>query len=76
MGLGASVWSTDLEKAAEIAERIQVGSVWINSHMGIEPGVPFAGHKSSGIGCEWGVEGLKGFCNIQALYLKKKVGSK
>ncbi|KAL4867808.1 hypothetical protein BDV12DRAFT_209526 [Aspergillus spectabilis] len=71
VGLGASVWSTDLENAGKLARRIEAGSVWFNEHVEIEPGVPFSGHKGSGIGCEWGVEGLKGFCNVQALYLKK-----
>jgi acyl-CoA reductase-like NAD-dependent aldehyde dehydrogenase len=71
MGLGASVWSTDLGIATRIAERLEAGSVWINSHLDIEPTVPFSGHKSSGIGCEWGVEELKGFCNIKAIFFKK-----
>ncbi|KAH8706021.1 aldehyde dehydrogenase [Talaromyces proteolyticus] len=71
MGLGASVWSTDPGVAARIAEHLEAGSVWINSHLDIEPNIPFAGHKSSGIGCEWGVEGLKGFCNIKAIYFKQ-----
>lgn len=39
----------------------------------INPHVPFGGHKSSGIGCEWGIEGLKTFCNVQSLYLQKRV---
>ncbi|KAJ5226533.1 aldehyde dehydrogenase [Penicillium chermesinum] len=71
MGLGASVWSRDIDRAAELARRIEAGSVWINKHVAIDPHVPFAGHKGSGIGCEWGIEGLKTFCNVQALFLQK-----
>ncbi|KAL5332493.1 Aldehyde/histidinol dehydrogenase [Aspergillus crustosus] len=71
MGLGASVWSNDLGQAARIAGRLQAGSVWVNSHMEMVPRVPFGGHKESGIGSEGGIQGLKGFTNVQVLYLKK-----
>lgn len=71
MGLGASVWSRDVNRAAELARRIEAGSVWVNKHVFIDPHVPFGGHKSSGIGCEWGIEGLKTFCNVQSLFLQK-----
>ncbi|XMA09575.1 hypothetical protein WAI453_002366 [Rhynchosporium graminicola] len=71
MGLGASVWSSDLEEASRIAKQLEAGSVWVNEHMALGPTNAFSGHKHSGIGAEGGVEGLKGFCNIQVLYLKK-----
>ncbi|MGN8025157.1 aldehyde dehydrogenase family protein [Microbacterium sp. 22242] len=58
-GLGASVWSSDPEQAREAATRMQSGTVWINSHGGIHPMVPFGGVKGSGYGLEFGVEGLK-----------------
>ncbi|OYN96783.1 aldehyde dehydrogenase family protein [Enemella evansiae] len=58
-GLGASVWSSDPGAAREIATRIQSGTVWINSHGGVHPMVPFGGVKGSGYGLEFGVEGLK-----------------
>jgi acyl-CoA reductase-like NAD-dependent aldehyde dehydrogenase len=59
VGLGASVWSADRDAALAIAERLQAGTVWINSHGGIDPRVPFGGAKHSGYGLEFGVEGLK-----------------
>ncbi|NKX52551.1 aldehyde dehydrogenase family protein, partial [Arthrobacter deserti] len=59
VGLGASVWSTDPDKAREVAARIEAGTVWINKHGGIDPRVPFGGAKASGYGLEFGVEGLK-----------------
>lgn len=60
VGLGASVWSADLERAREVAARIEAGTVWINSHGGVDPRVPFGGIKQSGYGVEFGVAGLKG----------------
>jgi acyl-CoA reductase-like NAD-dependent aldehyde dehydrogenase len=59
VGLGASVWSADRDKALAIAARLQAGTVWINSHGGVDPRVPFGGAKHSGYGLEFGVEGLK-----------------
>jgi phenylacetaldehyde dehydrogenase len=59
VGLGASVWSSDLDAAREVASRIQAGTVWINKHGAVDPRVPFGGAKQSGYGLEFGVEGLK-----------------
>jgi len=59
VGLGASVWSDDVERARAVALRMQAGTVWINSHGGLHPMVPFGGVKASGYGLEFGVDGLK-----------------
>ncbi|MFV0374108.1 aldehyde dehydrogenase family protein [Microbacterium sp.] len=58
-GLGASVWSNDPDEAAAVATRVQAGTVWINTHGGLNPAVPFGGTKQSGYGQEFGVAGLK-----------------
>lgn len=47
MGLGASVWSRDLERAGRIARELEAGSVWINNHFDLSPIAPFGGHKVS-----------------------------
>jgi len=59
VGLGASVWSADLDAARSVAARLQSGTVWINKHGAIDPRIPFGGAKQSGYGLEFGVEGLK-----------------
>ncbi|KAM0194330.1 hypothetical protein ACHAPI_007091 [Fusarium lateritium] len=71
LGLGASVWSNNLETAERVAKALDAGTVWVNNHFDITPMAPFGGHKESGIGAEWGVNGLKGFCNVQSLFLSK-----
>ena len=58
-GLGASVWSSDPDRAVEVARRIQAGTVWINQHGALNPSVPFGGTKASGYGHEFGIHGLK-----------------
>ncbi|KAJ5691796.1 hypothetical protein N7462_001219 [Penicillium macrosclerotiorum] len=70
-GLGSSVWSKDFERATRIADQLQSGSVWVNSHFDVSPTAPFGGHKQSGIGVEWGLSGLLGYCNSQTQWLKK-----
>ena len=70
-GLGASVWSTDIEAARAVASRIQAGTVWINQHGMIHPMVPFGGIKGSGYGVEFGVDGLKAVTQPQVISLKK-----
>ncbi len=67
VGLGASVWSKDREKARAIAARIQAGTVWINAHGMVNPFIPFGGAKQSGYGQEFGVEGLKAVAQPQVI---------
>jgi acyl-CoA reductase-like NAD-dependent aldehyde dehydrogenase len=71
-GLGASVWSKDLARAEKMARQLSAGSVWVNSHFDVAPNVPFGGHKESGIGMEWGIEGLKHYTNTRSLWVWKK----
>lgn len=66
-GLGATVWGTDLEKAHDVARRLESGTVWINHHLDFHPGVPFAGAKHSGAGVELGEEGLAEFTQLQVI---------
>ncbi|KAL4762598.1 aldehyde dehydrogenase family protein [Aspergillus foveolatus] len=72
-GLGASVWSKDLDRAERIGRQLSAGSVWLNSHFDVAPNVPFGGHKWSGLGSEWGMTGLKQYCNSTSLWKWKKV---
>lgn len=66
-GLGGSVWSKDIGAAKAVAKRLECGSVWINKHGTVQPNAPFGGVKQSGMGVEFGVEGLKEFTTIQTL---------
>ncbi|KAG0648786.1 aldehyde dehydrogenase FUS7 [Hyphodiscus hymeniophilus] len=70
-GLGASVWSGSKERANGIAQQIEAGTVWVNTHFAMDPRAPFGGHKQSGMGTEQGLSGLKSYCNSQTLYLDK-----
>jgi acyl-CoA reductase-like NAD-dependent aldehyde dehydrogenase len=67
-GLGGSVWSKDVEKAKAIALQMECGSVWINKHGAIQPNAPFGGVKRSGLGVEFGQEGLYENTEIQVIF--------
>ncbi|MCB1427993.1 MAG: aldehyde dehydrogenase family protein [Nitratireductor sp.] len=67
-GLGGSVWSKDIDKARDIARRLECGSVWINKHGAIQPNAPFGGVKASGFGVEFGEEGLAEYTDIQVMF--------
>lgn len=66
-GLGGSVWSKDVARAAQIAGRIESGQVWVNQHVAIGPHIPMAGFKNSGLGVEQSVEGLAEYAQIQVI---------
>lgn len=70
-GLGASVWSSDSDKAHAIAKRIVAGTVWINQHFTIAPDIPFSGAKSSGIGVEFAEVGLAEYTQRQIINIAK-----
>ncbi|GEB62048.1 aldehyde dehydrogenase family protein [Streptomyces gardneri] len=59
-GLGGSVWGTDLDRAEEVADRLECGTAWINHHAELSLAQPFAGVKDSGVGVAGGPWGLYG----------------
>ncbi len=67
-GLGASVWSSDLDRGAAVASKLQAGTTWVNTHAVLTPFAPFAGHKWSGLGVENGPWGFDGFTELQVLH--------
>ncbi len=71
MGLGGSVWGADAERAAKVAAQLECGTAWVNQHGGIAPNVPFGGVKCSGIGVEFGEEGLQEYTTIQIVNVAK-----
>jgi succinate-semialdehyde dehydrogenase / glutarate-semialdehyde dehydrogenase len=69
-GLGASLWTGDLEKAKILANEIETGSVFINGMVKSDPRLPFGGVKLSGFGRELSHYGIKEFVNIKTVWIK------
>lgn len=70
-GLGACVWAKDVGTAEQIARKLEVGTVWINSAEIPNPRGYFSGWKQSGIGGEWGKQGLLSYSQTQTIQLYK-----
>lgn len=71
-GLGACVFSPNLERAERIARKLEAGTVWINMSEMPNPGAYFSGFKNSGLGGEMGKQGLLSYCYTQSIQFAKK----
>jgi aldehyde dehydrogenase (NAD+) len=68
-GLAAGVWSKDKEKARTVAKKLRAGTVWINEWHLMSEKAPFGGYKQSGIGREFGIDGLKEYTEVKHLHI-------
>lgn len=74
-GLGASVWSRDIVAAAAVAGRLEAGVAWVNAHMALDACAPFGGVKESGLGREYGEQGLAEYTSAVSLYVPAAAGA-
>jgi len=72
-GLCGSVWGGDVERAHQVARRLECGSAYVNSHGGITPYQPFGGIKDSGLGVEQGRLGLQAYGDVRVTVLPAPV---
>ncbi len=70
-GLGASLWTNDLEKAKMLVAKINAGNVFVNELVKSDPRLPFGGVGVSGYGRELSHYGIKEFVNIKTVYINK-----
>src|SRR5882757_722634 len=66
-GLSGAVFSADVERAMALARRMRTGTVGVNGGQWFDPGSPFGGYKQSGLGREWGTEGLEDFLEVKTI---------
>jgi aldehyde dehydrogenase (NAD+) len=66
-GLGGGVISGDRERALHVARNIRAGAISVNDGMSITGDLPFGGFKGSGMGREWGREGIEEFLDLKAI---------
>jgi succinate-semialdehyde dehydrogenase/glutarate-semialdehyde dehydrogenase len=69
-GLGAAIFSQNLDKAEKLAQEIEAGSVFINDYVKSNQALPFGGIKNSGHGRELGIYGIREFINIKTIVVE------
>ena len=75
-GLGANVYTRDLETAVRCLREIRAGTVWINDPLTDNDAGPFGGFKQSGMGRELGQEGLEAFQETKHVHIETKIAPK
>jgi acyl-CoA reductase-like NAD-dependent aldehyde dehydrogenase len=71
-GLGSSIWTADLDRAREAAERLECGYTWINSPTKVYDELPFGGVKSSGFGKEHGEEAFDYYTDSKSVVVRSR----
>ncbi len=68
-GLAAGVWTESLRRAVRMAERLQAGTVWVNTYRSTSYTTPFGGYKASGLGRENGIEAINEYLQVKSVWL-------
>ena len=68
-GLGAGVWTGDIARAMRMSERIQAGTVWVNTYRAVSYMSPFGGYKDSGLGRENGAEAILQYLQTKSVWI-------
>jgi acyl-CoA reductase-like NAD-dependent aldehyde dehydrogenase len=70
-GLSGSVWTSDVDRGAAIAAKLEVGTAWVNQHRATSAFVPFGGAKESGYGRQYSALGLKSYMEPEVVSVAK-----
>ena len=68
-GLAAGVWTESMRRALTMAEKLQAGTVWINTYRAVSYLSPFGGYKRSGLGRESGQEMIKEYLQVKSVWI-------
>ncbi len=68
-GLGSGVWTADIGRALRMSERIQAGTVWVNTYRAVSFMSPFGGYKDSGLGRENGVDAIREYLQVKSVWI-------
>jgi aldehyde dehydrogenase (NAD+) len=68
-GLAAAVWTKDIGRAIRMSERLQAGTVWINTYRAVSFMAPFGGYKDSGLGRENGIDAIREYLQTKSVWI-------
>ena len=68
-GLAAGVWTTSIRRAISMSERLEAGTVWVNTYRAVSYMSPFGGYKRSGIGRENGMEAIREYLQTKSVWI-------
>jgi len=68
-GLAAGVWTQSIRRALLMSERLEAGTVWVNTYRAVSYLSPFGGYKRSGIGRESGIEGIRDYLQTKSVWI-------
>jgi aldehyde dehydrogenase (NAD+) len=74
-GLAAGVWTTSIRRAIVMSERLEAGTVWVNTYRAVSYMSPFGGYKRSGIGRESGVDAIREYLQTKSVWIDVSGGS-
>ena len=69
-GLGAGIWTQNIQRAHRVARAIRAGTVWINNYRMLSFASPFGGFKASGYGREGGLEALREYTHVKSVWVE------
>jgi (Z)-2-((N-methylformamido)methylene)-5-hydroxybutyrolactone dehydrogenase len=68
-GLAAAVWTQNIGRAIRMSERLQAGTVWVNTYRAVSFMAPFGGYKDSGLGRENGIDAVREYLQTKAVWI-------
>ncbi len=68
-GLAAGVWTTSIRRALTMSERLEAGTVWVNTYRAVSFMSPFGGYKRSGIGRESGIDAIREYLQTKSVWI-------
>jgi aldehyde dehydrogenase (NAD+) len=68
-GLAAGVWTSSIQRAIRIPERLAAGTIWVNTYRAVSYMSPFGGYKRSGVGRESGIEAVREYLQTKSVWI-------
>ena len=68
-GLAAGVWTKSIRRALSMSERLEAGTVWVNTYRAVSYMSPFGGYKRSGIGRESGIDAIREYLQTKSVWI-------